>query len=160
MITHGQRFDVFAPARICGVALAACLLLAACSRSGAADTAVAIAVDAVLSGDTLSIDGKATVPDGAWIVYAAYRVETPQTRETGYARVADGRFSATADVSGWPAGAIQVDAHFQTMLPAKRQPPAVIERYGESGERMTGPSVVEGGESFRAAIASATVQKP
>lgn len=121
---------------------------------------VAISVHAELDSDMLYIRGNATVPDGAWIIYAAYRVAEPQRRATGYAQVRDQRFTARADVSGWPPGDIAVDAHFQMGLPEREQPDAVVARFGRNGERMRGDDVVQGGSGFRAAITSTTIAKP
>lgn len=121
---------------------------------------VTISVRASLQGNSLRIRGTATVPDDAWIIYAAYRHDAPRTRVTGYARVAHRRWAADVDVAGWPPGRIAVDAHFQILLPGRRQPAAVVARYGHNGERMTGPDVVVGGAGFRAAVASSAVTKP
>lgn len=130
-------------------------------RAAAADKVpVTISVRASLQGDSLRIRGTATVPDGAWIIYAAYRPDAPRTRATGYARVAHRRWAADVDVAGWPPGRIAVDAHFQILLPRRKQPAAVIARYGPRGARMTGPDVVAGGAGFRAAVASTAVTKP
>lgn len=125
-----------------------------------ADTSVAISVGAELDGGTLHIRGTATVPDHAWIIYGVYVVADPQRRIVGYAQVSEGRFAALADVTAWPAGEIEVDAHFQIRLPARKQPKSVIARYGPNGERMHGEAVVQGGGGFRAAVASTTVTKP
>lgn len=124
-----------------------------------ADAPVAISVRAEFEGDMLHLGGGASVPDGAWIIYAAYRVAEPQRRVTGYTEIRDERFTAQANVSGWPLGEIAVDAHFQVRLPEREQPEAVITRFGQNGERMRGDDVVQGGGGFRAAIASTTVLK-
>lgn len=146
--------------RILGALVLVAALCAAGTGHVLADgAAVEISVRAAVEGETLNLRGRATVPDGAWITYAAYHAEKPQTRVTGYARVADGRFSARADVSGWPPGEIAVDAHFQILLPGREQPEAVVELFGEKGERMTGADVVEGGAGYRSAVASARVTK-
>jgi hypothetical protein len=126
----------------------------------ASEIPVAISVRASTQGAMLQIHGNATVPDGAWIIYAAYSNSEPQTRITGYARVEKGQFAAQTNISSWPPGKIKVDAHFQVPLPERKQPDAVVVRFGRNGERMTGKSVVEGGGAFRAAIASTTVIKP
>ncbi len=78
----------------------------------------------------------------------------------GYARVAGHGYAAALDIAGWPPGDIVVDAHFQMMLPDRSQPAALQALYGASGERMTGPGVVEGGGGFRAAIASTVAGRP
>lgn len=121
---------------------------------------VSMSVRARIDGHNLHIQGRATVPDGAWIIYAAYRTVKPDLRVRGYARVRHDLFKAVVDISKWPSGKINVDANFQLLLPAREQPKAVIERFGINGKRMTGKDVVKGGGSFRAAIASTTVVKP
>ncbi|MCT9000300.1 hypothetical protein [Chelativorans intermedius] len=142
-------------------ALALTLWLTAPSNSfSAGEIPVAISVQAAIEGERLRISGRASVPDGAWIIYAVYRPATPQRRTTGYAQIDDGRFSAKIDVSDWPPGEIAVDTHFQLLMPHRVQPDGVIDRFGPNGERMIGDSVVEGGNAFRAAIASTTVAKP
>jgi hypothetical protein len=113
-----------------------------------------------IEGETLHLSGRATLPDSAWIIYAAHHIEEPQTRVRGYARVANERFSARADVPDWPPGEIAVDAHFQILLPEREQPEAVVDLFGEKGERMTGGDVVEGGAGYRTAVASTRVAKP
>ncbi|MFC3230564.1 hypothetical protein ACFOGJ_25170 [Marinibaculum pumilum] len=141
--------------RIGIAAAAALLLLVGTGIAPAADSRVDIAVEAMADGNGLAVSGSATVPDGAWIVFAARRLAPPLRRVRGAARASGGHYAGSLDISGWPAGTVAVDAHFQVLLPGDlRQPPEVIARYGANGERMTGPSVVEGGGGFRAAIAS------
>jgi hypothetical protein len=124
-----------------------------------ASASVAISVHAEIIDDVLHIQGNATVPNGAWIIYAAYRVAEPQRRVTGYAEVKAEQFAAQAYVSGWPPGEIAVDAHFQMRLPEREQPAAIIALFGRNGELMRGDNVVQGGGAFRAAIASTKVTK-
>jgi hypothetical protein len=139
-----------------GVLLAAPPVRAADGVGGPAP--VTLSLRASEEAGVLTIQGEATVPDGAWIIYAAYRMDDPRTRATGYAQVEGQRFAAREDIAGWPAGPVRVDAHFQMMLPDRRQPPGVVAVYGPHGERMEGRQVVEGGESFRAAVASTTLR--
>ncbi|MGH7076129.1 MAG: hypothetical protein ACREFD_18315 [Stellaceae bacterium] len=121
---------------------------------------VAISVRAKIEGQTLHIFGKANVPNGAWIIYAAYRTAPPRARATGYAQVRDDRFAAHLNVANWLPGPIKVDVNFQVLLPTRKQPAIVTTRFGKLGERMTGSDVVKGGGTFRAAVASTTVVKP
>lgn len=139
-----------------GVAVALAVL--GCS-SGGSSVPVTIAVHADMAGDILRIHGNATVPDGAWIIYAAYRPTGPDRRAKGYVRVKDGRFAAEVNTAGWPRGPIRIDADFQIFLPERTQPAAVVARYGQNGERMSGADVVQGGGAFRAAVSSATIIK-
>mgnify|MGYP001467097486 CR=1 FL=1 len=142
-------------------AAAALLLLSGAALAEGGDRRVEISVTAVPEAKALVVGGRATVPDGAWIVFAARRLAPPLRRIRGAARAAGGRYAGSLDISGWPAGTVAVDAHFQVLLPGDlRQPPDVIARYGANGERMTGPSVVEGGGGFRAAIASTSAELP
>lgn len=141
--------------------LAILLILPATAAAPAADEVpIDFTVRADLSGDTLSVHGKATVPDGAFVIYAVYRKAPPLSRVRGYARVKDHRYAAKVDVAGWPSGEISVDAHFQTMLPERTQPAAVTDLFGEKGQRMTGHQVVQEGLGYRAAVASTSVVKP
>lgn len=137
-------------------------MVAAAAGTGVCNAAaepVAISLTAAAHGDVLDISGTVTVPDGAWIIYAAYRSGDLDSSVRGYVQVQNGHFEAQVDISRWPPGAISVDANFQVMLPDREQPAVVIDRFGPSGERMSGDSVVEGGLSFRAAVASATAVK-
>ena len=121
---------------------------------------VIFTLQAEVQGGKLHIHGDCTVPNGALIIYVAYLPKTPLKRIRGYAMVNHDHYKATVDISKWPAGKIKIDANFQVYLQGLKQPDAVIALYGEKGERMTGPHVVQGGASFRAATASATVIKP
>jgi hypothetical protein len=62
--------------------------------------------------------------------------------------------SRRGDAYGEPSKDVRV------RLPEREQPAAVITLYGPNGERMTGEDVVEGGDSFHAAVASTTTVKP
>lgn len=120
---------------------------------------VNLSLKARIDGGWLHIDGKATVPDGAWVTYAAYRPEQPRKRVTGYTKVKHHRFAAKVGLSGWPAGKIVVDADFQVNLRGRRQPINVIAMYGPEGQHMTGSDVVKGGGHSKAAVASVSVEK-
>jgi hypothetical protein len=143
--------------------LLTCLLAAAAAMEGHAggpSAQVQLSVSGALEGPMLHVRGSATVPDGTWISYAVYRPGDVAQRATGVARVENQRFDARVDVARWPAGKIVVDAHFQILVPGRTQPEAVIARYGPRGEHMTGPDVVQGGASYRAAVAAAMLFKP
>jgi hypothetical protein len=135
-------------------------LAPAATGAAAADTVpVQFTIHAALTDGKVRLTGTATVPDGAWIIYVVYRADAPLTRSRNFARVEDGRYAAAVDVSAWPPGKIAIDAHFQILLPGRKQPDAVVARYGPNGERMVGPTVVKGGEGFRAAVVSTSVIK-
>ena len=67
----------------------------------------------------------------------------------GQTTVSGGSFSSRADLAGWPAGDVEVWAAFQTVLGDGAQPPALIERFGSLGERLTGPNVTVAGDIRR-----------
>jgi hypothetical protein len=53
-------------------------------------------------------------------------------------------------VSGWSPGKVELWVAFQTILGTSVEQPAdVIAIYGELGEHMTGPSVVQAGDLYR-----------
>lgn len=143
-----------------GCAVAAGILTFPAAANADDRTNVEFTVNADIRDGFLIIHGTATVPDGAWIIYAAYRDRPPEKRARDYVRVQDHRFATEVNVGGWPAGEIKVDAHFQTLMPDKTQPAAVTELFGEKGERMTGHQVVREGLGYRAAVASTSVVKP
>tara|TARA_B100000609_G_C16988966_1_gene317710 strand:+ start:161 stop:529 length:369 start_codon:yes stop_codon:yes gene_type:complete len=120
---------------------------------------VAISVPAEIEGGVLYMRGRATVPNGAWVIYAAYRAAETERRVMGYVRAKDQRFTAPVGISRWPPGEIRVDAHFQVSLLSREQPDTVIARFGRDGERMSGKDIVEGGGDFQAAVASAKAVK-
>lgn len=121
---------------------------------------LAMSVAAGIQGDLLRIHGTIAVPDGALVDYVAYQASAPANRVSGNLGVADGRFDGQALLPRWPPGKITVDANFQIGRPGTPQPAPIVALYGQDGERMTGPSVVKGGGSFRAATASTTVDYP
>ncbi len=113
-----------------------------------------------IDGDDLTITGETSAPDGAWLIFATYSVETPRIRKRSYMLVKHGRFSAQVNIHGWPTGEIETDIHFQTMLPEREQPAIVFQKYGAKGERMTGKTVVQQGESYRAAVIELRAYNP
>lgn len=102
---------------------------------------------------TLSVEGRATVPDGAVVSWQATHALHPSFCEDGVAEVAGGRFAVTLDTSEWPRGGVELWLAFQT-VPATgaSQPDTVIARYGQKGEHMTGDQVVEVGVLRRAEL--------
>lgn len=101
----------------------------------------------------LSVEGRATVPDGGVVSWQVTHALHPSFCEDGVAEVADGRFAVTLDASEWPRGGVELWLAFQT-VPATgaSQPDAVIARYGQKGEHMTGDQVVDVGVLRRAEL--------
>lgn len=110
---------------------------------------VRIEVNGTVDGDTLTVSGTATVPDGALIAWEAGDALTNKPGgqmafEDGTALVTGGAFTFDVNVEGWPS-AIKVWVAFQTILgTSTKQPPEVVALYGEQGELMEGDTVTSG----------------
>ena len=133
-------------------------LLAACGQageSGGGDSAdrndgtepVMLSVEHRSEWRVLWVEGETDLPDGA---YVNYRVTHDMARtapvedwpsanliESGRAAVQGGRYWARVNTFNWPSGAVRILVQF----PLPPQPPAVVERYGEFGEYLTGANV-------------------
>ena len=145
------------------ISIAAGLLFATWASLAHADmpgVPVTLTGQSFIDGNKLNISGETSAPDGAWLIFATYSVAKPRVRTTAYMLVKNGRFSKQVSIYGWPAGEIETDIHFQTMLPEREQPAIVLQKYGAKGERMTGKVVVQEGESYRAAVIELRVTKP
>ena len=110
----------------------------------------------------IEVVGTATVPDGAHLNWAL-RTPTPPdgcpvdvapeddpcNAPYGLATVVHGEFGFRVDEVD--PGDVEVFVAFDPLF--GEQPPAVVERYGALGRRMTGPQVVDhGGGMFRAQV--------
>lgn len=96
---------------------------------------------ASLDGTHVTGSGETSLPDGSRVsMWAWYVGNDPgiHMSDTIEAVVADGRFSGTFDLAGWPAGPVMVKALFEI---DETQPGEVAERYGADGARLTGPRV-------------------
>lgn len=140
--------------------MAGLAILASTAHAETPGVPVTLSGYSAIDGDDLTIAGETSAPDGAWLIFATYSVETPRIRKRSYMLVKNGRFSARVNIHGWPSGEIETDIHFQTMLPEREQPAIVFRKYGAKGERMTGKTVVQQGESYRAAVIELRVRKP
>lgn len=190
-----QRVNVGGRLGLLGVVLiVACLLVAACSggsdgestgtslpgSDGSSEEAeedvpqpdpVDITLTATLSGTQVSLEGTATVPDGARLLYDMRHpsLTDPTVCQTagrscyavGTALVEEGRWSASVDVAAWPPGEVNVSASFQMVLrvEGEEQSSEIVDLYGEKGERIIGEMVVEGVEETFA-IARTTIVIP
>ncbi len=127
------------------------LFLAGCG--GSTENDVSFTMDAEIQGQELTISGAATVPDGAIICYevtASDRVVLGNFARGGI-KVDDGSYLAAIDISEFEPSELQVWAAFQTVMASSsgKQPPEIIEQYGEAGEKMTGEQVVKSGALYR-----------
>jgi peptidoglycan hydrolase-like protein with peptidoglycan-binding domain len=112
-------------------------------------TDVIVTIDtARRSGSTISVTGTATVPDGAFVAYELVPTRGGLSVKEGAARVQGERFSFDANVSGFPSGSVEVWVAFVTILGGPTydatQPRAVLDLYGNMGEKITGPNVTPG----------------
>lgn len=109
-------------------------------------TEVEMTVGGWLAGTLLTVQGEATVPDGAFV---RYRVTGPEDcaecESSGRVSVRDGKYSVVVDVAGWGDGPYVLWAAFQTQMEEANQPDLVLELYGEEGELMTGDTVTAEG---------------
>lgn len=139
-----------------GAAVLLLLLTAAvCTRGPAPPPAgtetVALTVDHRTQRGTLFIEGATDLPDGAELTYtvtheAANTIpigEWPAANllDSGRTVVHDGQYWARITTAGWPSGHVRVLLQF----PLPPQPPDVVARYGEFGEKLTGDNVVTEG---------------
>ena len=98
-------------------------------------------LSASLEGTTVTGAGETSLPDGSRVqVWASFWGDAPGIYVTDFpeAIVTGGRFSATFDLNGWPAGPVAVNALFQV---DETQPAEVGRRYGADGSGMSGPRV-------------------
>lgn len=129
-------------------------LAAGCAgTSGPPAEAVELTVTHRSEWRVLWLEGETNLPDGAHLNYrvtheAASTIpvaDWPATNlmETGRSAVADGTYWARINTFNWPRGNVRVVVQF----PLPPQPPEVVARYGELGERLGGEHVTEIGGS-------------
>lgn len=129
---------------------------------------VALRVNASLEGNDLAIAGTTDLPDGTVLTYEVRHDRMPIDHETpewmlfeeGTATVAGGRFEAAVDASQLDPGLFEVYVAFKTDLPGgAQQPSAVLEAYGQHGEKLVGPNVIVVGDEGRAIQVTRTVER-
>lgn len=103
-----------------------------------------------LVGRQVAVTGQTDLPDGAVLWVQADNedfVTAPPVAPIGpygnqalaLARVANGSYSATLDLSPWPPGHAIVDV---TFAPDSSQPAAIVARFGADGAGLVGPDVL------------------
>ena len=138
-------------------AAAAVLAVAGCGLAGCAERAGPLAEPVELTvrhrseWRVLWLEGETNLPDGAHLNYRVTHeaanstpvAEWPATNlmDAGRSAVKDGAYWARINTFNWPAGTVRVVVQF----PLPPQPPAVAERYGELGERLSGEHVTDVG---------------
>ena len=133
-----------------------------------ADTTVNLTLEANLDGDVLTVEGTTDLPDAALIAYEVRHerlttdVELPleQLFAEGNMTVSDGGYTSTVDLKDWPQRSIEVWVAFQTIHgKGAEQPAQIIERFGELGENLEGPNVIDLGEVGKRVELTTTVQR-
>ncbi len=138
-----------------GLALAAMVAIAGCGGDDGGSETVELDMDARVADGTISVDGTTDLPDGALIAYevtldnSAEDAEILDLFDTGTASVSDGTFLFDVPIDSWPAGDVTIWVTFQTVVAGDSQPASVLEKYGDSGERMGGPNVTGAGDLKR-----------
>ena len=143
--------DAASPWRAATTLFAACVL-AGCAGPGAPPAEpVELTVGHRSEWRVLWLEGETNLPDGAHLNYrvtheAANTIpvaEWPATNlmEAGRSAVTGGTYWARINTFNWPRGSVRVVVQF----PLPPQPPEVMERYGENGERLAGEHVTDVG---------------
>ena len=104
---------------------------------------------AVIADGILYLEGSGSLPDGALISYEikhdGFDVGDYDGYETGQIELAGGAFTFAMSVEDWPVGQALISLTFEMQPNGDPQPAAVVEAYGEGGEDLIGPNVVEFG---------------
>lgn len=105
---------------------------------------VALSLNTGIIGTLLNIQGTTNLPNRAVLLYRVSQVAPDPIAIDGTVAVLDGRYAAQVDISGLPPGAIEVWIAFQPVFGNnEKQPPEILERYGEMGEYLYGENVME-----------------
>lgn len=126
------------------------------SAETSAPPVISLTLSPTLRGDTLVITGSTDLPNGTLIAYEI-RHEGEYTPLATVAVPSLNSFSigtsATESLKGWPPGKIEVWGAFQTILGRNaKQPPEVISRFGELGEKLQGNNVTKAGSTKRVEV--------
>lgn len=127
---------------------------------------VALTMTARLSQGMARIQGTTDLPNGTIIAYEVRHVDMIRRTDLpvdklfadGTSVVREGKYRSEVDLEGWPAGQIEVWVAFQTVMGGKmRQPPDILKRFGEEGEFLSGPNVVQSGSLKRVELTRTVV---
>jgi hypothetical protein len=102
-----------------------------------------------MAGRTLFIEGTTDLPDQAVIEWELRHEQLFQRRDIpiermtneGHAVVRGHRYGIAVDLSGWPAGSVEVWVAFQPLSYGTRQPAQISQIFGRNGERIEGNNV-------------------
>ena len=111
-------------------------------------------------GNRVLIEGFTNLPDGALISYEVEHERILEWMHDGHVPVKAGHFIQALDVRDWPPGRIKIWVAFQTILGMKvSQPPEVIARYGQMGERIEGNQVSTSGALRRVELEKSVIKR-
>lgn len=139
-------------ARVAWVALE--FAIAACN-GGPATT---LSISHTLESRVVTIGGSTNLPDGAFIDIRLIQQEAFDAAASDggantsplvvdrFARVSGGTYAASVDLSSWPAGAVELLGIFKI---DSSQPSPVVAAYGQNGERLNGPALVNSASDGR-----------
>ena len=104
---------------------------------------------ATIENSVLSVVGGGTLPNGALISYEVkhdgFDNGDYDGYETGQNEFDHGAFTFEMSVNDWPTGHALIRLSFGMRPSGASQPSAVLEAYGENGEKLVGPKVEEFG---------------
>lgn len=133
------------------------LVLSGCQPSATVDLTLEVSV----ASHVLTVSGSTDLPDGTWLCYELRRPGDVTFFADGGVKVEGGRYSTDIDRQ-WAPGEVVIWLTFQTQAggvtwgPAQ-QPPEVIVKFGELGEKLQGGNVTRSG-SVRRVECVATVE--
>ena len=143
--------DAASPWRAATTLLAAGALAGCAGASAPPAEPVELTVGHRSEWRVLWLEGETNLPDGAHLNYrvtheAANTIpvaDWPATNlmEAGRSAVTGGTYWARINTFNWPPGSVRVVVQF----PLPPQPPEVVERYGQNGERLAGEHVTDAG---------------
>ena len=100
---------------------------------------------AAIENSVLSVVGSGTLPHGALISYEVkhdgFDNGDYDGYETGQIAFSRGAFTFEMSVNDWPTGHALIRLIFEMRPSGAPQPAAVLETYGENGEKLVGPKV-------------------
>lgn len=131
------------------VLVAGCAPASDSDATGGAERTVALTIRHRSEWRVLWVEGDTDLPDGAYVNYRVTHElartspleDWPATNliESGRGAVKDGAYWAKINTLRWPSGTVRILVQF----PLPPQPQAVVDRYGEFGEHLTGAHVTE-----------------
>jgi hypothetical protein len=109
-----------------------------------------LTLDATIDGDALVAAGQTDPPDGALLTIGATTPHAADPFIDGHVAavvaVGGGRYEAMFDTRGWPADRILPTVSLRA---DEEQPQSVIDRFGETGERLLGSGVYQDSDGVR-----------